>query len=61
MSEKVGRKSEKGKHTTTLVELLPLDFGGEAADTPGIREVGAVGIDTENLEHYFPEMQPLSW
>ncbi len=54
----VGRKSEKGKHTTTLVELLPLDFGGEAADTPGIREVGLWGIDTENLEHYFPEMQP---
>ena len=54
----VGKKSEKGKHTTTLVELFPLDFGGEVADTPGIREVGLWGIDTENLEHYFPEMEP---
>ena len=39
----VGKKSEKGKHTTTLVELFPLDFGGEVADTPGIREVGLWG------------------
>ena len=54
----VGKKSEKGRHTTTLVELFRLDCGGEVADTPGIREVGLWGIDTENLEHYFPEMQP---
>ena len=54
----VGKKSEKGKHTTTLVELFPLDFGGEVADTPGIREVGLWGIETEDLEHYFPEMEP---
>lgn len=54
----VGRKSEKGRHTTTLVELFPLDFGGEAADTPGIREVGLWGIETENLDRYFPELEP---
>ena len=54
----VGIKTQKGRHTTTLVELFPLDFGGEVADTPGIREVGLWGIDTENLEHYFPEMAP---
>ena len=54
----VGKKSEKGRHTTTLVELFRLDCGGEVADTPGIREVGLWGIETENLEHYFPEMHP---
>ena len=54
----VGIKTQKGRHTTTLVELFPLDFGGEVADTPGIREVGLWGVDTENLEHYFPEMEP---
>ena len=52
----VGRKTRKGRHTTTLVELLHLDIGGDVADTPGIREVGLWGIDTEELEHYFPEM-----
>ncbi len=55
----VGEKTQKGRHTTTLVELFPLDIGGEVADTPGIREVGLWGVDTENLEYYFPEMEPL--
>ena len=54
----VGLKTQKGRHTTTLVELFPLDIGGEVADTPGIREVGLWGVDTENLEYYFPEMEP---
>ena len=54
----VGERTQKGRHTTTLVELFALDIGGEVADTPGIREVGLWGVDTENLEHYFPEMEP---
>ena len=54
----VGLKTEKGRHTTTLVELFSLDFGGDVADTPGIREVGLWGVDTENLERFFPEMIP---
>ena len=54
----VGEKTQKGRHTTTLVELFALDIGGEVADTPGIREVGLWGVDTENLEYYFPEMEP---
>ena len=54
----VGLKTEKGRHTTTLVELFPLEIGGEVADTPGIREVGLWGVDTEYLEYYFPEMEP---
>ncbi len=54
----VGEKTRKGRHTTTLVELFTLDIGGEVADTPGIREVGLWGVDTDNLEYYFPEMEP---
>lgn len=54
----VGLKTEKGRHTTTLVELFLLEIGGEVADTPGIREVGLWGVDTEYLEYYFPEMEP---
>ena len=53
----VGMRTQKGRHTTTLVELFTLGVGGEVADTPGIREVGLWGVDTENLEHYFPEME----
>ena len=29
--------SGKGQHTTTFAEMLPLDFGGEIIDTPGIK------------------------
>ena len=54
----VGEKTQKGRHTTTLVELFALDIGGDVADTPGIREVGLWGVDVENLEHYFSEMEP---
>lgn len=54
----VGEKTRKGRHTTTLVELFALENGGEVADTPGIREVGLWGVDTDNLELYFPEMEP---
>lgn len=54
----VGLKTQKGRHTTTLVELFLLEIGGEVADTPGIREIGLWGVDTENLEYYFPEMEP---
>ncbi len=53
----VGLKTGKGRHTTTLVERFRLEFGGEVADTPGIREVGFWGVDTENLDLYFPEME----
>ena len=53
----VGLKTGKGRHTTTLVELFGLECGGEVADTPGIREVGLWGVDTENLDLYFPEME----
>jgi ribosome biogenesis GTPase len=54
----VGLKTGKGRHTTHCVELFSLDSGGEVADTPGVREVGLWGVDIENLERYFPEMEP---
>lgn len=51
--------SNKGKHTTTFAELIPLDFGGFLADTPGIREFGLVGFDLNEISGFFPEMRIL--
>jgi len=51
--------SDKGKHTTTFAEMLDLPFGGKLIDTPGIRELGIVDIEPQELSHYFPEMRNL--
>jgi ribosome biogenesis GTPase / thiamine phosphate phosphatase len=48
--------SQKGKHTTTYAQLVPLSEGGFIVDTPGIRELGLVQIEKSELSLYFPEM-----
>jgi len=56
---KVGSLSEatgKGKHTTTMAELLPLPFGGFVVDTPGLKELGLWNLDRRELEAAFPEI-----
>lgn len=55
----VDDRIHKGRHTTTEVLLLPLEFGGFVADTPGIRTLGLLEIDDEQgLDIHFPEMRP---
>ena len=49
--------SEKGKHTTTFAEMFELPFGGFLIDTPGIRELGVIDIEKQELSHFFPEMR----
>jgi len=57
---RVGAISEKwrtGKHTTTAAELVPIAGVGYVVDTPGLREVGAWGIDPNELGACFPEFR----
>src|SRR5690606_19005368 len=49
--------SDKGKHTTTFAEMIDLSFGGKLIDTPGIRELGIVDIEQQELSQFFPEMR----
>lgn len=51
--------SDKGKHTTTFAEMIPLQLGGYLIDTPGIQEFGIIDIEKNELGHYFPEMRAL--
>jgi len=56
---KVGSLSEstgKGRHTTSMAELMPLPYGGFVVDTPGLREFGVWEATTEELEASFPEV-----
>jgi len=49
--------SEKGMHTTTFAEAFELPQGGFIIDTPGIRELGVIDIEKQELSHFFPEMR----
>ncbi|MBS1627557.1 MAG: ribosome small subunit-dependent GTPase A [Bacteroidetes bacterium] len=55
----VSNWSGKGMHSTTFAEMFDLPFKGKIIDTPGIRELGLIDIDKQELSHYFPEMQKL--
>lgn len=48
----------KGKHTTSYLEMFPLQNGGALMDTPGIREFGLWDLYAEELAECFPEMRP---
>jgi ribosome biogenesis GTPase len=61
LKRRVGAISEKwrtGTHTTAAAELVPVAGVGYVVDTPGLREVGAWGIEPEALGGCFPEFRP---
>lgn len=58
-TKEVSGWSGKGMHTTTFAEMFDLPDGGSIIDTPGIRELGLVGITRQELSHYFPEMRAI--
>ena len=49
----------KGKHTTTFAEMHTLSYGGFIIDTPGIKELGLVDMEKEEISDYFPEMRAI--
>ncbi|HZY35969.1 MAG TPA: ribosome small subunit-dependent GTPase A, partial [Mucilaginibacter sp.] len=49
--------SDKGMHTTTFAEMFELPGGGFIIDTPGIKELGIIDIEKQELGHFFPEMR----
>jgi ribosome biogenesis GTPase len=49
----------KGRHTTTVRELFPLEGGGYVADTPGMRSLALWDTEPEELDGYFPELAQL--
>lgn len=51
--------SDKGVHTTTFAEMFEPEPGTCIIDSPGIKELGLMGIGREELAHYFPEFRAL--
>jgi ribosome biogenesis GTPase / thiamine phosphate phosphatase len=54
----VSTATGKGRHTTTVTELVPLEVGGWVADTPGIRALALFDLDPEEIDAYFPDIAP---
>ena len=56
----VSQTLHKGRHTTTLAELLPVDgpMGGHVADSPGLRQMAVWQIPPEELAWCYPDLRP---
>lgn len=54
----VGGVTFKGRHTTTVRELIPLETGGWVADTPGLRRLELLQITHDELIECFVEFTP---
>jgi ribosome biogenesis GTPase / thiamine phosphate phosphatase len=57
--KEVSQSSQKGRHTTVVRQLFPLEEGGYVADTPGLKALALWDIEAEELDAYFPELRDL--
>jgi ribosome biogenesis GTPase len=55
----ISQATSKGRHTTVVRQLFPLDVGGYVADTPGLKALALWDIEPEELDGYFPELRVL--
>lgn len=55
----VSKATRKGRHTTVVRQLFPLDGGGYVADTPGLKALALWDIEPEEVDGYFPEIRDL--
>jgi ribosome biogenesis GTPase len=51
--------NDRGRHTTAVREMFPLDCGGYVADLPGLRRLSLWDTQPEELDGYFPELRDL--
>lgn len=58
---KISRKTERGRHTTRHVEIIPLDIEANSYifDTPGFTSIELPDIDKYDLKLCFPEIDKI--
>ncbi len=56
----VSDKTGKGRHTTSVITLFPLDFGGYVVDTPGLRALGLTGLERSSAHRFYGEIADAS-
>ncbi len=55
----ISKATGKGRHTTVVRQMFPLEGGGWVADTPGLKALSLWDIEPEELDGYFPEFRDL--
>jgi ribosome biogenesis GTPase / thiamine phosphate phosphatase len=55
----VNQARDRGRHTTNVREMFPLDEGGFVCDLPGLRSLALWDTQAEELDGYFPELREL--
>ncbi len=56
-TQNVSDYNEKGKHTTSYVSAVKLDFGGMIADTPGFRDFGLWNLEQDEIAGLYREFR----
>ena len=54
----VSQENQKGRHTTTTAQLIPLEQGGHLIDTPGIRQFQLWDVTPEEVSGFFRDIRP---
>lgn len=54
----INKRIDKGRHTTTHLEMFWLDSGGAIIDTPGMKIFSLWDIDPIQLSYFFRDMRP---
>lgn len=56
--QSVSEETQKGRHTTTTAELIPLSMGGYVVDTPGIRQFQLWDVIPEEVAGFYRDLRP---
>ena len=54
----ISESTGKGRHTTTHLEMFPLEGGGYLVDTPGVKVFDFKELPGQIMAQFFREMQP---
>ncbi|MCL4265142.1 MAG: ribosome small subunit-dependent GTPase A [Anaerolineae bacterium] len=55
-TQTISLKRQEGRHTTSQAIMLPFADAGYVVDTPGIRDMGLIGLDPDELITYYPDL-----